>query len=78
MRSSPDNLVAIAAGTSDKVAVWSKLVHAESIMYQIVTPCPESSPEEPGHEELWVHKDDAVRAKSILRQSSSDDDLSLW
>jgi hypothetical protein len=72
-----DDLVAIAAGTKARVAGWSKLLRAESIQYVIATSCCVDE-DEPDHAELWVHNDDAEKAKKVLRASSRGGGQCLW
>jgi hypothetical protein len=73
-----EGLIAIAVGTKARVAGWSTLLRAEAIDSVIATACQEAVEDEPDHDELWVHKDDAEHAKSILRKSSRKNGPSLW
>jgi len=77
MTAPSEDLVAIAAGTKARVAGWSTLLRAEAIDSVIATACQEAEEDEPDHDELWVHKDDAEHAKSILRSSPKNDGQSL-
>jgi len=80
MTAPSEDLVEIAAGSKARVAGWSKLLRAEAIESVIATArqeAVEAVEDEPDHDELWVHKDDAEHAKSILRSSPSNDGQSL-
>jgi hypothetical protein len=78
MSAPSEHLVAIASGTNARTAGWANLLRAESIEYVIQTPCREPEQDEPDHVVLWVHKEDAERAKLILRRSVCDEGPSLW
>jgi hypothetical protein len=63
-----EDLVAVASGTAAQVAGWCKLLRVGKVRYVTESSCVETADERPDHVELWVHKDDADRAREILKQ----------
>ena len=72
-----DDKVAIASGTTTRVAGWVASLCAAGIHVVTASSCGMLEEEALDYVELWVHEKDADRARSILRDVSVHEEL-LW
>ena len=73
-----DDMVAVASGTAVQVDGWAEVLRATSIEYSIATSTQRPTKDAANHVELWVHKKDADRARTLLRESSPGNGPYLW
>jgi hypothetical protein len=71
-----DHLVAIASGTTARVAGWAALLRAAKIRYVTESSCGTPDDETPDYVEIWVHKKDVDAARKILQDAS--DEEAFW
>ena len=73
-----DDMVAIAAGTATQVDSWAAILRSALIQYTVASSTQVSATNGPKHVELWVHKKDAERARTLLQESSPGNGAFLW
>jgi len=73
-----DELIAVASGTTARVAGWCSLLRAMSVEYVTAESCGMPAEEALDHLELWVHRDDVDRARSFIQGAGRSDGVELW
>jgi hypothetical protein len=73
-----DDMVAIASGSATQVDGWAEILRSSSIKYAVATSTQRLTKDAPNHVELWVHKKDADRASTLLRESMPANGPFLW
>jgi hypothetical protein len=73
-----DELIAVASGTTARVAGWCKLLRALKVEYVTAASCSMPGDVRPDHLELWVHRDDVDRVRSAFQEAARDDGVVLW
>ena len=73
----PENSVLVASGTRDRVEQWSVLLRKARIHFEVRQFDDEHLPTRRKHVELWVEANQANRARTVIRETESDESL-LW
>jgi hypothetical protein len=77
MSRSMSEMVAVAAGSRDRVGLWAKVLMAAAIGFMLVTPMSSSDGKE-ANTEVWVTSDDAEEARNAIRSAKGSYDGLIW
>jgi hypothetical protein len=73
-----EDCIAIASGARDLVDHWGQLLRKARISFELRWSCEEARPTGSSQTELWVIKDKADGARSIIRGEAGADESLLW
>lgn len=68
----------VASGTIDKIEHWSALLRKAKIPFEVRRSFDEHRPTRRNHAELWVDRDHAASARSIICRDPVADGSMLW
>jgi cellulase/cellobiase CelA1 len=73
-----DGMVAVASGRSAAVKRWSQALRRTSIQFAVANCFYPDTSAPTDHAEIWVEKDDADEARSVIRNGSEEDKSLIW
>jgi hypothetical protein len=69
--------IVVASGRSADVRQWCRVLKSAGITFEVTKPCVAAEAVEYDHSEVWISRDDADKARSVIR-SADGDKSHLW